>query len=263
MPTAASSPPTTSMPASHTATALVPPCHEDDWVRPVQGRRIALDQQQSAAGAKYTTGPTAENALRWRSVRGGGIGRLLRARGRGRDRATKPGNMPGRRLRHRAAGSLRSQGPPRGLRWIGEREVDWTDTANCDDRRFILAADHPVVMRSSSHAVHEAAGRRRHARSGVEISAAVDPPTAGDNDAEPIARISMRRAHVSRMPADEDIVEAWRSAVPGQTTNVGAALRKRGLRFPLQRAGQLDDGLRRIERTGGRTRWPEGQRRKK
>jgi hypothetical protein len=162
-----------------------------------------------------------------------------------------------------AAGSLRSQGPPRGLRWIGEREVDWTDTANCDDRRFILAADHPVVMRSSSHAVHEAAGRRRHARSGVEISAAVDPPTARDNDAEPIARISMRRAHVSRMPADEDIVEAWRSAVPGQTTNVGAALRKRGLRFPLQRAGQLDDGLRRIERTGGRTRWPEGQRRKK
>jgi hypothetical protein len=136
-----------------------------------------------------------------------------------------------------AAGSLRSQGPPRGLRWIGEREVDWTDTANCDNCRFILAADHPVVMRSSSRAVHEAAGRRRHARSGVEISAAVDPPTARDNDAEPVAGISMRRAHVSGMPADKDIIKAWRSAVPGQRTNVGAAVRKRGLRFPLQRVG--------------------------
>jgi hypothetical protein len=193
--------------------------------------------------------------LRCRSVCGSGIGRLLRARGRGRDR--------GGGRDHSAAGSLQSHGPPTGLRWIGEREVDWTDTADCDDRRFILAADHSVVMRSSSHAVHEAAGRRRHARRGVEISAAVDPPTARDNDAEPIARINMRRAHVSWMPADKDIVEAWRSAVPGQRTNVGAALRKRGLRFPLQRVGQLDDGLRRIERTGGSTRWPEGQRRKK
>src|ERR1700722_4961818 len=110
-------------------------------------------------------------------------------------------------LRVRTQG-LRSRGPPRGLRWVGKREVDWTDTADCDDCRFILAADHSVVMRSSSHAVHETAGRRRHARSGVEISAAVDPPTARDNDAEPIGRIGMRSAHVSRMPADKDIVEA-------------------------------------------------------
>jgi hypothetical protein len=115
-----------------------------------------------------------------------------------------------------SAALLRLQGPPRGLRRIGEREVDWTDTADCDDRRFILAVDHAVVIRRSGHAMHEAAGRRRHARSGVEISAAVDPPTPRDNDdAEPVARISMRRAHVSRMPADKDIVEAWRSAVPG------------------------------------------------
>ena len=204
-------------------------------------RRVALEKRRWRWDCKATTSS-------WARTRSGR-----------RNRA----NMPWRRQNHSAAGSLRSQGPPRGLRWIGEREVDWTDTADCDDRRFILAADHSVVMRSSSHAVHEAAGRCTHARSGVEISAAVDPPTARDNDTEPIARISMRRAHVSRMPADEDIVEAWRSAVPGQRTNVGAALRKRGLRFPLQRVGQLDDGLRRIERTGGRTRWPEGRRRKK
>jgi hypothetical protein len=168
MPTTASSPPTTLIPASHTAPALVRHCHEVHRVGPVQGRRIALDQRRSTAGANSTTGPTAGDALRWRSIRGGGIGRVLRARGRGRDRGGEAGGIcRGGGRNHSAAGSLRSQGPPRGLRWIGEREVDWTDTADCDDRRFILAADHSVVMRSSSHVVHEAAGRRRHARSGA------------------------------------------------------------------------------------------------
>ena len=165
-------------------------------------RRVVLEKRPWRRDWKATTSSRARKRSGRRSR---GI-----CRGGGRD--------------HSAAGSLRSQGPPRGLRWIGEREVDWTDTADCDDRRFILAADHAVVMRRSSHAVHEAAGRRRHARSRVEIIAAVDPPTARDNDAEPIARISMRRAHVSRMPADKDIVEAWCSAVPDQRTNVGAAL---------------------------------------
>jgi len=37
------------------------------------------------------------------------------------------------------------------------------DTADCDDRRLILAADHPIVMRSSSHTPNETSGRRRHA----------------------------------------------------------------------------------------------------
>jgi hypothetical protein len=201
MPTTASSPPTTLIPASHTAPALVRHCHEVHRVGPIQRRRIALGQRRSAAGASSNTGPTAARRValekgpwRW-DWKATTSSRARKSRGGGRD--------------HSPVGSLRSQGPRRGLRWIGEREVDWTDTADCDDRRFILAADHAVVMRSSSHAVHEAAGRRSHARSGVEIIAAVDPPTARDNDAEPIARISMRRAHVSRMPADKDIVEAW------------------------------------------------------
>ena len=64
----------------------------------------------------------------------------------------------------RRAGNARSHGPPRGFRWTGEREVDWTDTADCDDCRLILAANHSVVVRSSSHAANEAAGRRRHPR---------------------------------------------------------------------------------------------------
>src|SRR5208282_4717436 len=108
-----------------------------------------------------------------------------------------------------------------GFRWIGEREVDWTNTADCDDGWLTLAADHSVVVGSSGYAVYEAAGRGRHARSRVEITAAVDPPSARDDDAKPIGRIGMRRAHVSRGPADKDIVESWRSAVPGQGTHVG------------------------------------------
>ena len=53
-----------------------------------------------------------------------------------------------------------------------------------------------------------------------EVDAAIDAPGARDNDAEPIARINMRRAHVSRMPPDKDKVEARRSAAPvrGQTS---------------------------------------------
>src|ERR1035438_10157811 len=77
------------------------------------------------------------------------------------------------------------RGPmPRRLRshWIDERQVDWTDAADRDDRRLIFAADHPVVMRSSCHAVYEAAGRRTHTRGGVEVGAAVDPPSARDDD---------------------------------------------------------------------------------
>jgi hypothetical protein len=255
MPTTASSPTTTLIPASHTALALVRHCNEVHRVGPIQSEESRPTNDRAPLEPALLWDPprrrVALQKSRWQRD-----WRATAARWRTRKRSR-------RRQNHITAGSLRSQGSPRGIRWIGEREVDWTDTADCDDRRFILAADHAVVMRSSGHAVHEAAGRRRHARSGVEISAAIDPPTARDNDAEPIAPISMRRAHVSRMPADKDIVEAWRSAVPGQRANVGAALRKRGLRFPLQRVGQLDDGLRRIERTGGRTRWPEGQRRKK
>jgi len=55
-------------------------------------------------------------------------------------------------------GSPRSDCPPRGFRWIGERQVGWTDTADCHDCRLVLAADYSIEMRSSSYAMHEAAG---------------------------------------------------------------------------------------------------------
>ena len=77
--------------------------------------------------------------------------------------AAKPGEHAEATADRSAVGDYRSHRPPRGFRWFGEREVDWTDTADCDDRRVILAADDPVIVRSPCHAVHEAAGRRRHA----------------------------------------------------------------------------------------------------
>ena len=255
MPTTASSPTTTLIPASHTALALVRHCNEVHRVGPIQSEESRPTNDRAPLEPALLWDPprrrVALQKSRWAAGLEGYCCEMADAEEI--EAAAEP---------HYSWQSAIT-GLARGIRWIGEREVDWTHTADCDDRRLILAADHPVVMRSSSHAVHETAGRRRHARSGVEISAAIDPPTARDNDAEPIAGISMRRAHVSRMPADKDIVEAWRSAVPSQRANVGAALRKRGLRFPLQRVGQLDDGLRRIERTGGRTRRPARLRRKK
>jgi hypothetical protein len=56
---------------------------------------MVLDQQQCAAGAKATTRPTTENALRWRSVGGGGIGRLLRVRSAEEIGAAKLGEYAG------------------------------------------------------------------------------------------------------------------------------------------------------------------------
>ena len=143
---------------------------------------------------------------------------------------------------------------PRGFRRIAQREIDRADAADRNDDGFMVAADHPIVMRRSGDAANEAAGGDRHARGGVEIGPAVAPPDPRNNDAEPIGRIEVRRAHIARMPADEREVETGRSRLPGQRARVDAALRKRGQRLPLQGVRQLDDGLRWIERTGGRAR---------
>jgi hypothetical protein len=61
------------------------------------------------------------------------------------------GNTAGRRQRSQRSqcGLSAMTGPAKGLRRIGEREVDRIDTADCDDRWFILAVDHAVVLRSS------------------------------------------------------------------------------------------------------------------
>jgi hypothetical protein len=99
MPTTASSAPTTLIPASHTATALVQPCHEDDWVGSVKAdkspstsdraplepslprdpppRRVALEKPRRRRDRKATASSRARKK----------IGRRSR------------GNMPGRRHR--------------------------------------------------------------------------------------------------------------------------------------------------------------------
>ena len=138
MPTTASSPPTTTyflpaiqfLPVFDTAMRSI-------GVGPIQGRRIALDQRRSTAGANSTTGPTAGDALCWKSVR---RRRDWKATTSSRRReeigAAKPGEYTGAAaeitVRLAVCDHKARQGVSMDRR---AREVDWTDTADCDDRR--------------------------------------------------------------------------------------------------------------------------------
>src|ERR1700693_5698985 len=86
MPATAPSPPTTTLiTASHTPTALVPPFHEGDWVGAGSSPRNRARRPTERCWSQLSYGSVRRDALRWRSVGGGGIARLLRARGRGPD----------------------------------------------------------------------------------------------------------------------------------------------------------------------------------
>jgi hypothetical protein len=63
----------------------------------------------------------------------------------------------------RSPPTLRSHLPPGGLRWIAKREIDGSDAADRDDHWFIVASDHPIVMRRSGDAANETASGDRHA----------------------------------------------------------------------------------------------------
>src|ERR1700733_4246030 len=94
---------------------------------------------------------------------------------------------------------------PRRLRRIAELKVDWTDAADGNDGRLIVAANHAIIMRRQGDAVHVAACRNRHAGRGIEIGAAVAPPRPRQHHAIAVGRIKMRRAHISWMPAHERV----------------------------------------------------------
>src|SRR5882757_5723604 len=99
-------------------------------------------------------------------------------------------------IRLKRAGSKPfSDGAPARLRGVDQLVVDRTDAADRDDGGFAVAAYHAVVMRRSGDAVDVAAGRGGHAGRRVEIGAAVAPPGARDDHAEPVGRVGVRRAH--------------------------------------------------------------------
>src|ERR1700693_4481070 len=91
--------------------------------------------------------------------------------------------------------------PTKSLRRIDQLLIDGPHPANRDDGRFAPAANHPVIVRGSRHAAHEASGRNGDARGRIEICAAVDPPSPGDDDAKPVGRIGMRSAHITWVPS--------------------------------------------------------------
>src|SRR5580704_10477548 len=95
MPTTASSPPTTLIPASHTVPARVRHCHEVHRVGPIQGRRIALDQRRSTAGANSTTGPTAETRCAGKASVTAGLEGYYELAGAKEIGAAKPGEYSG------------------------------------------------------------------------------------------------------------------------------------------------------------------------
>ncbi len=100
-----------------------------------------------------------------------------------------------------------------------------------------MPANNPVVMRRSGDPANEAAGRHRDTSGGIEIGAAVAPPCARDDNAEPIGRVAVRRAHEAWPPAHQSIVEARLVDVPGQRAVIDAGLGEGGIRLPLQIAG--------------------------
>ncbi len=103
-----------------------------------------------------------------------------------------------------------SDPPPGRFRGIGERVIDWANSANRDDSGFGMAGDNAVIMRSSRHAAHETPGWNRLARAWIEIRAAVTPPNARQEHTETIGRISVRRAHITGPLANKGVIEARR-----------------------------------------------------
>ena len=84
--------------------------------------------------------------------------------------------------------------PPR-LRWVHQLVANRSHAANCDDRRFGMVADYPVIMRCTSDAANEASGVDRHTGRWVKIVTTVAPPSAGYHHTQPISNIGVRRAH--------------------------------------------------------------------
>jgi hypothetical protein len=92
--------------------------------------------------------------------------------------------------------------PYRRFGWISQFELDRGLAENPDDSRLLAALPHAVIVRRVRDAAHEAAGGDRHSGIRLEILARVYPPSAGNNKAESVGDVGVRRAHVPRIPLD-------------------------------------------------------------
>src|SRR6478609_9577328 len=106
--------------------------------------------------------------------------------------------MASSNLLQEAEGPLNRPYPRLGR--IDEFELDRGLTENADDGGLLAAFPHAVIVRRVRDAAHEAAGGHRHSIFRLEILAGIDPPGAGDDKAQPVGDVSVRRAHKARMP---------------------------------------------------------------
>src|ERR1700730_18604199 len=89
--------------------------------------------------------------------------------------------------------SLNSPYPRLGR--IDEFELDRGLTENADDGGLLAAFPHAVIVRRVRDAAHEAAGGHRHGILRLEILTRIHPPGAGDDKAQPVGDVGVRRAH--------------------------------------------------------------------
>src|SRR5215469_17063079 len=97
---------------------------------------------------------------------------------------------------HPSAKLRSSHAAPSRLARIDEFEVHRSDAENADDGGLLCGRLDAVVMRRVCDAPNEASCGDRHRMLGIEVGAAVDPPSAGKHQRQSIGRIAMRRAHV-------------------------------------------------------------------
>src|ERR1700723_3794098 len=106
-----------------------------------------------------------------------------------------------------------------------------------------MTTDNAVIMRRAGDPADETAGRHRNTGGGIEIGPAVAPPSARDDDAEPIGRVVVGRAHEPRPPAYQGVVKAWLVDISSKNAIVHARFGEGGIRLPLQLGRRSYDGL--------------------
>lgn len=83
--------------------------------------------------------------------------------------------------------------PYRRLGRISQFELDRGLTKNANDRGIFAAFLHTVIMRRVRNAPYETACWNRHGRLRLKILARIHPPGAGDDKAQSVGHVGVRR----------------------------------------------------------------------
>src|SRR5271165_3493953 len=131
--------------------------------------------------------------------------------------------------------------PPR-FRRVCQVKVDWPHARDRYDRWLVDAFPDPVVVGRASDPTNEGASRCGHGGVRCEIFAARHIPRAGQHHAKPVGLIPVGRAHVARMPADEDEILPGCVCGSEHRGRVRHAAREIVERLPRNLVRPFDDG---------------------